>query len=234
MKCAEIRYFDTCPSTNDYAKENAEKLETPALIIAGCQSGGRGRKGKSFYSPEGGIYFSLLFEADENFELITPACAVSVCEAIKEMCGIEAGIKWVNDIFYGGKKVCGILTERFSRDGRTYTCAGIGINLNTKEFPGYLPEAGSLGCDINGRELAELISEKLLDMNNDSSKNRILEEYESRLILKGKDIIYEINGSKYTGGVKGINEECNLLVENGKGETVTLKSGEISVKAAEN
>ncbi len=223
-------YFDTIDSTNTYAKENASSLTLPTLITAYKQTNGRGRHGKNFYSEKGGIYFSVLFKANKNFDLITPACAVSVYKSIKELCDIETDIKWVNDLYFQGKKICGILVERFIKNDITYTCAGIGINLNTETFPSDLTMAGSLKTNINGKIIAEKATEHLLKYNENYDRNQLLKEYDSRLFIKGKEITYSINNEEFTGKVIGINNDCNLIVENSKGNTDILSSGEISIK----
>ncbi len=230
QKSVQKIHFDTIDSTNTFARENADNLTTPVLITAYEQTKGRGRHGKSFFSPDSGIYFSLLFEADPSFDLITPAAAVCTCKALKEICGIDADIKWVNDIFYNGKKVCGILTERFISNNKTYTIVGIGINLNTKEFPADLPQAGCLGVDIEGRIIAERVAELLLQYNSCYERENILKEYKNKLFIIGKEIDYELNGVIYSGICADINNECNLIVKKPDGDYITLKSGEISIK----
>ena len=111
-----ILQFDTLPSTNDTAKElglRGEKENT--AVIARAQTAGRGRMGRQFFSPDqSGIYMSILlrptFSPDKS-HLLTPAAAVAVADAIDSVCGTDCKIKWVNDIYLGNKKVCGILTE---------------------------------------------------------------------------------------------------------------------------
>ena len=110
------KYFEELDSTNRYLKELAAKDARPGtVIIANRQSAGRGRLGRKFFSPgEKGIYMSILLRPDiplERAVLITSMAAVAVARAIERVSGIEAKIKWVNDIFLKGKKVCGILTE---------------------------------------------------------------------------------------------------------------------------
>ncbi len=223
-------HFDSIDSTNTYAKENAPSLPLPTLISAYKQTKGRGRHGKSFYSEKGGIYFSILFEANESFDLITPACAVSVYKSIKELCTIETDIKWVNDLYYQEKKICGILVERFINNNKTYTCAGIGINLNTEIFPSDLTMAGSLKTNIDGKIIAEKATEHLLKYNENYDRNELLKEYDNRLFIKGREITYSINNEEFTGKVIGINNDCNLIVENSSEKIDILSSGEISIK----
>ena len=226
-------HFETIDSTNTYARENAGELEAPVLITADEQTRGRGRRGNSFYSPKDeGIYFTLLFEAEPGFDLVTPAAAVCVCESIKELTGKETQIKWVNDIFYEGKKVCGILCERFAAGERILTAAGIGINLTMRDFPAEIPQAGSLGVSADGRALARDISRRILETNSRFDREKILGEYRKRLFILGHKISFVKNGETFEGIAEDINTDCNLTVKTAGGYE-TLKSGEISVKIRE-
>ena len=123
-------------STNTYLKNAAEKGEKDgSVIIAETQTAGRGRIGRNFYSDKGGLYMSILIRPDmptERSLFITTGTAVAVSKAIEKTSGKSVGIKWVNDIFIGGKKVCGILTEgtsNFETGQLQYAVVGIGINV---------------------------------------------------------------------------------------------------------
>lgn len=225
-----ILEFDTLPSTSTYARENADKLTLPSLIIANSQTAGRGRRGNSFFSPKKtGLYMTLLFEANGSIPLITPAAAVAVCNVLERKHSISADIKWVNDIFLGGKKVCGILSECFSVGGKTLIAVGIGINLSTEKFPDNLPQAGSLGINCGKTELARDISEFILRYTEKTDEEFILSEYEKRLFIIGKTIAFHENNRQYSAVVKGINKQCNLIVELPDKSVKILSSGEISI-----
>ncbi|MCR5522231.1 MAG: biotin--[acetyl-CoA-carboxylase] ligase [Clostridia bacterium] len=229
MKINKI-HFDSIDSTNNYARNTAGKLALPALITAAEQTKGRGRNGKSFYSPANtGLYMTVLFKANENFGLITPCAAVCVCEALREYGAYGCRIKWVNDIYLDGKKICGILTERFSVNSEVYTSIGIGINLTTVSFPEEAGPAGSLGKDIPAQELAELIAWKILACNENPDRDRILRQYEAALFIKGKTVTFIIEGVKHRAKVTGINENCNLTLTDDEGNEHVLTSGEISI-----
>ncbi|MBO4422670.1 MAG: biotin--[acetyl-CoA-carboxylase] ligase, partial [Clostridia bacterium] len=120
-------YHKTLISTNDTAKQYArEGREEGTVVIAGAQTGGRGRLGRSFFSPEGGVYMSLILRpAFDDYTIITPAAAAAVCRALERL-GFGCRIKWVNDIYLSDKKVCGILTEADVAAG--WAVLGIGIN----------------------------------------------------------------------------------------------------------
>lgn len=136
-----VRLYDSVPSTNQAAKLAAVSGDAGhgSLVAALEQTEGRGRRGRSFCSPrEAGLYFSVVLHPGESLQeslLITTAAAVAVYKAVLEVCGISLGIKWVNDLFKDGKKVCGILTEAmtdFESGNIESAIVGIGLNL----FPG--------------------------------------------------------------------------------------------------
>ena len=222
-------FFEVLPSTNTYAKENLNNLTMPSLIIANEQTAGRGRRGNSFFSPKDtGLYMTLVFEEKGNSELLTPIAAVAVCEVLEKI-GINPKIKWVNDIFIDGKKVCGILAERYISNGKAFIILGIGINISTVNFPKELIAAGSLNIDCNKELLANEISEKILDYVNNPEDREIISKYKSRLFILGKEVSYFKNNIKFTGNVKDINSFCNLIVTLPDGKEDILSSGEISI-----
>ena len=155
-------------STNNIAKQLCAKdPDDFTVIIAERQTGGRGRSGKSFYSAKGGIYMSVIVSEDENVPY-TVCAASATCKAINE-CGIDAKIKWVNDIFVNGKKVCGILCERVQTANGNKIVIGIGINHSVKDFPAELQDiAASLPkCKTTKRELTLSVLKHLKDSLSD-------------------------------------------------------------------
>ena len=142
----EIEVFDTVGSTNAICMSRASSGNRSEYIaVAGCQSSGRGRRGRSFFSPEGtGLYMSLLISPDnltsDMAVRLTTIAAVAAAEAVEEVSGRQALIKWVNDVFIGGRKVCGILTEAsFNPEDGTLDYAVIGIGINVYEPEGGFP-----------------------------------------------------------------------------------------------
>lgn len=227
MSKINILAFETLDSTSTYARKNAAFIPLPSLIIANAQTAGRGRRGNSFYSPENtGLYMTVIFEAPENCELLTPKAAVAVCNVLEKH-GLSPNIKWVNDLFFNSKKVCGILSERFDVNGKTVVSVGIGINLNTETFPDELPMAGSLNLECDKTNLAEEIA---LGILSDITSQEIISGYKKRLFVLGKEISYTKNGSVCSAIAVDINESCNLIVKHADGSYETLSSGEISIK----
>ena len=244
-----ILSFDTLESTNLYAREYA--LEHPCMegvIVAGSQTAGRGRRGRAFYSPENtGIYMSLLLFPKRSFDELsglTCMTAVAICKAIKEVTGLEVEIKWVNDIFYKGKKVAGILTEAITSledGGLSYLIVGIGINLYEpyEGFPTELKKiaGGLLKGSITKEMKTRLISEIIVQFNllyNYPQEFPYVSDYKNRSMLVGnyvKIMTYDartIPGREYAL-VTGIDDKCHLMIKYEDGTEDTLQSGEVSV-----
>lgn len=242
-KNIDIKLFESLESTNKTAKEMAESgANEGLLIVAEHQSNGRGRLGRSFYSPQGtGLYFTLVLRPDFSADdccLITPAAAVAVSKAVKNVLGLETQIKWVNDIFYSGKKVCGILCESklsANENKMDYVVLGIGINLYTpkNEFPDEIKNiAGALTnkieVDFASKLLAEIINEFLFLYENITDVS-FLTEYNQRLMLKGKEVDYLEKGIKKTGKIIDTDERFRLRIETADGGIKKLSSGEITI-----
>ena len=189
-------YLEETDSTNRYAKELAAK-GTPAgtVVIANRQSAGRGRLGRSFFSPEDkGIYMSILLRPKlqpERAAMITSMAAVAVARAIERAGGVEAQIKWVNDIFLNQKKVCGILTEAGfdAVSGRMdYAVLGIGVNVGVMDFPAELKKiatsvSNECGFEVAKETLTEEILRELEQWYPTLEDGSFLEESKKRSIL---------------------------------------------------
>ena len=113
-RAAPLLREESVDSTNLYLRRLAETAADGTAVIAASQTAGRGRSGRGFLSPEGGLYLSVLLRPDvepERLPTLTPVAAVAVCRAVGAVCGLSCGIKWPNDVLLGGKKICGILVE---------------------------------------------------------------------------------------------------------------------------
>ncbi len=167
---------------------------------------------------------------------ITVACAVAVCAGVKRTCDIDTGIKWVNDVFVEDKKLCGILTEatvELETNSPEYVVAGIGINVDTEQFPQELADiATSLKleggeCDVN--ELTAEILGKFYDMYVKLPETEFLDEYRALSCVLGKQVTLP-GGTQATA--TDINDDANLVVVTRDGDKRVLSSGEISIKRA--
>ncbi len=236
-EAGELFLYSEIDSTNTEARRHALRGSGSAVFLADRQLSGRGRMGRSFYSPRGsGIYLSLLLPLEGNPEdilLMTSAAAVAVRRAIFAATGRETGIKWVNDLYYNEKKVCGILCESVQSAERRYVIVGVGINLSTEIFPDEIAAvAGSLGVlgeDKRG-ELAALCISELYRIWSNISDTVFMEEYRQYSTVLGKEITYTENGVTYGGVAENIDERGRLYVRDGQGSVRILASGEISIR----
>ncbi len=229
-------------STNDDLKEFAMQVDPPfpALLAADVQTKGRGRQGKTFLSPTGGLYFSCLFPASRPVgELIGATCcaAVAVCRAVEKLNLGEPKIKWVNDIMAGDGKAAGILCESVGDGELTKALViGIGINLCTAPEIGdsEIPAAcfGSPDHPVDAERLCAAIAKELFDFSEtDFSFPPLADEYRAHSMILGKRIRFVKNGEPYEGTVKKIDSKGELHVRVGK-SMIRISSGEISIRPA--
>ncbi|MDO5845012.1 MAG: biotin--[acetyl-CoA-carboxylase] ligase [Methanocorpusculum sp.] len=227
-------------STNTDAKLLAVSgAEHGTAVIANEQIKGKGRLGRSFYSSEGGIYLSIVLRLKTDFSsavLVTTASAVAVCKAVEKFSDLTPQIKWVNDIFVGGKKVCGISCEAvsdFESGVVDFVIVGIGVNFKTKSFPPELEEiAGSLFFEneaVTRNELAGEIIKNVLEITESLGDKKFIDEYRRRSFLIGEDIIFRENNVWSDALCLGIDDDGGLIVSV-NGVKRTLVSGEVSVR----
>lgn len=246
----QILTFPELDSTNNYLKLHADELPALTCVVAQSQTSGKGRqeicrerqiggKARSFFSPKGGLYFSLLLK---NLplgvaQLLTPMAAVAVCEALEACGSARAEIKWVNDVYIGGRKVCGILTEsRLDKGLLDWAVIGIGINLAPPAggFPEDIKDrAGAVfeSCtpELRGRVLNEVLVRLTVGAETAAQKS-FLEDYRARSNLIGREVTVISSDNNYPAVVREIDSECRLVVE-ADGRTIALNSGEVSVRA---
>lgn len=242
----EIDILKTVDSTNNYLKLKAQdKADEGLVAIAEQQTEGKGRKGKSFFSPAGSsIYMSVLLKPKikiSNINLITIIAAISVVEAIYNITKIQTSIKWVNDVMYNNKKLCGILTEA-SIEGESgdinYIVLGIGINVKKINFPDDIKNvATSLGnitaIDYNRNEL---IGQLLTQLENNYSKlfsnnqYELINSYRNYLSMLGNEINVILSDSTYRAKALDIDENAHLIIQLPSGEIIKINCGEISIK----
>lgn len=231
-----IKVKSCVTSTNTIMKE-AARLDAPefSVLIASQQTAGRGRMGRSFHSPGGtGIYMSILLRPKENANplLITTHAAVCCTRVFERMTGERAEIKWVNDIYMHGKKVCGILTEGASG----YAVLGIGINV--------LPPKGGFPDDIKDRAgaifekkephlrervILELLRE-FMEVYEVGNCRELLGEYRERSLVIGKEILILKNDTQEMATALNVADDYSLVVQKENGEISSLNSGDVSIK----
>lgn len=238
-----IQVREVVSSTNTVLKELAEQGGREGMVvIARRQEKGKGRLGRSFHSPQGtGLYMSILlrprFSAEDSLAITTGA-AVAVAEAIDTVTGERSRIKWVNDVYLHGKKVCGILTEAsvdFENGGLHYAVLGIGVNLREPPggFPAGLGMAGAIfpGAPPEGAGswLAAEILNRFFAWYRQLPRRDFMEQYRERSLLTGMMITFQQGGSQWDGVVLGIDDQARLLVRLPDGREKAFGAGEVTV-----
>ena len=239
-----IYYKDEIDSTNNKAKELARKgAKEGTLVVADQQTSGKGRLGRVWESPAGtGIWMSIILRPNilpQYASQITLVAGLDMCEAIQEVTGLNAMIKWPNDVVVGGKKVCGILTEMSAEiEGINYIVVGIGVNVNMKHFPETLPYASSLVLQ-GGKEYSrkEIITNFLERFEKDYEQYKVKPDlealqkrYERNCINLHKKVKLVRKSGEVVAEAIGINKEVELCVKYEDGTEETVLSGEVSVR----
>lgn len=239
-KKLKLIVLDTVDSTNNEAKRMiSDGFKENALIVSNEQTSGRGRLGREFFSPKNtGIYMSFIFHTDLKLSdavSVTTAAAVAVVRAIERITDIRPQIKWVNDVYIGEKKLCGILTEAVSdfETGLAQSVViGIGINISTEEFPSGISEtAVSLNFSgLSRNNLIAAVSDELVEICSDLSNKSYIEVYREHSLIIGKEIDFYRNNTKYSATAVDIDSDGGLIVKLKDGKTEVLNSGEVTVR----
>lgn len=243
----ELVCLEQVDSTNNEIKRRAvEEVPDGLTVVAGEQTGGRGRRGRSFVSPPGkGLYLSALLKPDcplGEVPALTAWSAVAVCDAVEQVCGIRPGIKWPNDVILDGRKLCGILTE-LELEGETaalrYVVAGIGVNLTQTEedfgpevAPVAISLAQALGKAPRRAEMAAALLDALdkLDRDFPGQWDSWLERYRADCITVGRQIKVLRGQEERIGTAVGVDDTFALVVRWADGSEEALSSGEVSVR----
>lgn len=244
LKNMALKVFDEIDSTNTEAKRMlcSQNVDDFTALVADEQTQGRGRRGKSFSSPKGtGIYISFIIKPTENFDLsyfdlVTIRAAVAIMQTIESFIKEDIGVKWVNDIYLRGKKVCGILSELdadFESMAVNSVIVGIGVNFKTPQN----------GFDEAIRNIAGGVDLPHVSRNEFTAKlvnifyrtyyemtcEDVLALYRKHSVVLNRRVSFQKNGIDYEGTAIDINERGNLVVETEEG-IVILSSGEISIQ----
>ena len=236
-----ITVVEASPSTNGEVKQRAEAGEPAGFVlIAEGQTEGRGRMGRSFFSPKGSrLYLSVLLRpqgSPREILRITSRAAVAAARAAKQACGQQVQIKWVNDLYRDGKKVCGILTEgAFEGDGRiSYAVCGVGFNVFPPEggFPREISATAGALCDGKMPAIRERLAAAFLEEFQRAAEepfHLLLKEYRAHSYLTGKRVFSPNGAFSGTPTVLDIDAEGGLILRFDDGHTQTLTGGEVSV-----
>ncbi|GBF32046.1 biotin--protein ligase [Desulfocucumis palustris] len=239
-----VYYFDSTASTNQAAREIAAGGGAEGtLVVAEEQTGGRGRMGRGWYAPRYlGIFCSLILRPElppTEAPPVTMLAAVALARAIQEVCHIKAGIKWPNDILIGGKKLCGILTEMSAEMERlNYLVVGMGVNVNTADFPGELKEiATSLKIETGAFVSRRLLLQRLLYQFEqlyrvwlDKGFKPVLAEWKEYCVTLNCPVRVTSVRETLEGWAEDVDDTGALLLRLPDGTLKQLVAGEVSLR----
>lgn len=240
---SRIKWMDSVDSTNDEAKRMAREGEPDgAIFVAEKQTGGKGRLGRKWESrPGDSVMMSFLLRPDirpQQAPAFNIAAALGIVNGIERVCGIQAGIKWPNDVVFDGKKLCGILTEMTSdMDTVEYVVCGAGTNVNQDVFPEEIAQkATSLriitGDVVNRLKLCAAYIECVQDSFRSYLENgmaAIMDEYRQKSAILGNEVRVLGLKKEYTGICRGFDDDGGLIVEC-EGTERVFNAGEVSVR----
>ncbi len=238
----KLEIYESLDSTNNRAKTlAAQGAPHGQAVLAEEQSRGRGRRGRSFFSPPGtGVYFSCILrlsDLSDSAGLLTSLAAVAAARAVEEVSGLDVQIKWVNDLILHGKKLCGILCESGIRpdSGRLdWAVMGIGINVQPVVFPAEISEiATSIGNEtgrsIDRNRLIAALCNHLENLLGEMESGAFLAECRRRSCVLGHEVTVLEGEKTYHAFAKDLDDRGRLVIER-DGETVALDYGEVTVR----
>ncbi len=228
-----LHYYDTLQSTNTLAKEMAHGgAPHGTVVIAGSQTGGRGRMGRTFCSPEGNLYLSMLLHtrcSPGQLMHLTCWAGVMACDAVESLTGIRPGIKWINDLMYRGKKLGGILTE-LVLDPKTGLAdyAVVGIGINCRNVPPEVAEIAVCLKDMSAEDSPAAMAAALCRALWQGDWHALPQRYRDDCVTLGKQVLVAQTGK--TGTALAVTDQGALWVEYPDGTREAVSSGEVSVK----
>lgn len=243
----KICFFEELPSTNSYLKQKAMEGEAEGVVVvAERQSEGKGRMGRTWYSPPGlGLYCSILLRPEfkvDKAALISIAAGIAVGRTIKKVCGIAAQLKWPNDVLINGKKVSGILSESTSTN-KNIKFVVVGIGLNTehkfKDFPPDIRETTTSLAIVTGRrhDKQELLNNILFEFAHlygylyyPDNIERLLNEWQSYCCHIGREVILTAAHSKLIGTFGGLAPDGSAIVKDASGDKIAVNSMDFSLR----
>ena len=241
LSYAELYFFEEIGSTNTEIKRQYMGSfipKKPCIFVARRQSGGRGRLGRSFASPDAGIYMSILLPEGKDGAILTAYVAVMASEAIEEITGTSLDIKWVNDLYLSDRKLAGILCEGIisAESGKIEASViGIGINVLKAELPKEISDIAVSLEDATGKvfsraEIVARIAKKIIEDLPLRTHAELIEKYKSKSNLLGKTVKVTRGNESFFARAIDINDKAELIVKTDTGGIVALNSGEVSAK----
>ena len=241
---SKIYSYEDVSSTMTIAKElAAEGAQDGTVVLAETQNVGRGRLGRSWHSPKGGIWMSIILRPSVSLEetpLITLAAGIGVCKAIRTLYSMNPGLKWPNDVIVNTKKVCGILTEGCIESGITkFAILGIGVNLNFSNdlLPKDLNQYASTLLSESGQHInsIDFLSQLIKELNSvfkdlGNNKLNIIKSWRNFSVTIGKEVLATGKDNIIEGIAKDVTSDGSLVIETKQGEFIEVRSGEVSLR----
>jgi len=229
-------YFDSIDSTNEYLKKYYQKLDNLTFVSSKSQSQGKGRKGRTWSSIEGNLYFSYLLKNNrliQKYSELSIISAYSVLQVLEKYDVKNLSIKWPNDIYVNDKKICGVLLEAISKQEIECLIVGIGLNVNQDNFSNdFIHEPTSIKLETNKTIDLDLLRNDLYqkiinNLNKVIDDCSFFEEISKYDYLKGKSAYALVNNVKKNIKVLNINENYTLKIQVDN-KIMDIESGEIS------
>lgn len=245
MENREIIYYERLDSTNTKAHELAlEGAKHGTVVVADSQTAGKGRRGRSWESPaKENIYMSFLLRPElttGQAPMVTLVMAYSVAKVLQKKGFANLQIKWPNDLVLSGKKCCGILTEMYLKETQIdHVVVGVGINVNTSQFPAELADkATSLRLECGKQlekqdiimDIVDSFAKEYKQFAKEGDLSAIMHDYNSLLINCGNEVRVLEPGNEYMAYALGINSAGELLVRLADGTQKCVFAGEVSVR----
>jgi BirA family biotin operon repressor/biotin-[acetyl-CoA-carboxylase] ligase len=242
-----VIYYPAVGSTNDEAKQLAETgVPEGTLVVADYQAAGRGRLGRQWWSPPGSnLLLSLIlrptFLAPHRAQRLTMVCSLAVCDAVQQVTGLAAAVKWPNDVLVNGQKVCGLLAELGITASRLeYVVVGMGLNVNADfsgdDVPPLMAPATSLKAEL-GQEVPRLMLLATLLAQVETRYERLRAgalphtEWQSRLLPLGREVQVTTPEGTVTGLATGVDADGALLVQQADGEIERVLAGDVTLRS---
>ncbi|HEV2765882.1 MAG TPA: biotin--[acetyl-CoA-carboxylase] ligase, partial [Pyrinomonadaceae bacterium] len=237
-----ILRFDSLPSTNtEAARQAALGADEGLCVVAREQTKGRGRLGRVWVSPpDAGLYFSVVLRPGLDaraWPLLTLSAALSVGDALSEACGVEADIKWPNDLLAGGRKLCGILAEAVETPRGRACVLGVGINLTRQSFPPELETTATSVESLTGtrpdveavlRELLRALSERYARLHEPDGGAETIKEWSARsTYAEGRRVRVKTDAGTFEGTTRGLEPDGALRVETPSGDIQIVRAGDV-------
>lgn len=232
---SRVHYFDRVSSTMDVLHElAADGAEAGTAVIAGEQLGGRGSRGRSWHSPPGGLWLSVLFKTPviEGLEVMSLRAGLAVAEAVEALAPAPLQLKWPNDLILDERKVGGVLCEaRWQGDSLGWIAVGVGMNVRNRVPEELTSVAVSLAADlpdITPEIVARPVLEALRRLDPAAGKlsGSELQQFEKRDWLRGRAVLEPVAGT-----AAGLREDGALLVRNAVGSEIPIRSGPVQLAA---